>query len=111
MIRQRDPRNAFSLTELLAAVVVITVVAVATVSTVTPLRARAHRDANEKKLAELNDLATAYFAKHDQFPPNGVISIIESGLATGGELEDDDDLAQTLKEFRYDSKNGIFTLR
>ena len=111
MIRQRDPRNAFSLTELLAAVVVITVVAVATVSTVTPLRARAHRDANDKKLAELNELATAYFLKHDQYPPNGVVSIIEAGLVTGGSLDDDDSLAQMLKEFRYDAEKGIFTLR
>jgi prepilin-type N-terminal cleavage/methylation domain-containing protein len=111
MIRQRDPRNAFSLTELLAAVVIITVVAVATVSTVTPLRARAHRDANEKKLAELNELATTYFLKHDQYPPNGVVSIIESGLTTGGWLDDENDLAQVLREFRYDAEKGIFTPR
>jgi general secretion pathway protein G len=111
MIRYRAPRNAFSLTEILAAVVIITVVAVATVSTVTPLRARANRETTEKKLAELNELATAYFIQHDRYPPNGILSIIEAGMATGGPLGDEKGLAETLKDFRYDAEKGVFTLR
>ncbi len=83
MMNNRPTRNAFSLSELLAAVVIITVVSIATVSTITPLRARAQVAANQRKLADLNSLAKAYRANHAQFPPNGVISMIEAGLYPG----------------------------
>jgi len=110
-MRYQLSRDAFSLAELLAAIVIITVVAIATVSTITPLRARAHEAANERKLADLNNLAQAYRRSHDCNPPNGVVSMIEAGLYPGAIPVDPNELAQTLKDFRYDATQGSFAQR
>jgi len=111
MMINKQSRNAFSLTELLAAVVIITVVSIATVSTITPLRARAQVAANQRKLADLNSLAKAYRETHDKFPPNGVVSMIEAGLYPGAIPVDPSELATTLKEFKYEATKGEFSLR
>lgn len=111
MMIKQQPRNAFSLSELLAAIVIITVVSIATVSTITPLRARAHVAANERKLADLNSLAKAYRSTHDKFPPNGVVSMIEAGLYPGAIPVEPSELATTLKDFKYDPSKGEFSLR
>lgn len=111
MMNTKPSRNAFSLSELLAAVVIITVVSIATVSTVTPLRARAQVAANQRKLADLNSLSKAYRSNHDQFPPNGVVSMIEAGLYPGAIPVDPSELAETLKDFKYEATKGEFSLR
>lgn len=111
MMKKQHSRNAFSLSELLAAVVIISVVSIATISTITPLRARAHIAANERKLADLNSLAKAYRTAHEKFPPNGVVSMIEVGLYPGAIPVEPSELATTLKDFKYDSKKGEFSLR
>jgi len=111
MMINKPSRNAFSLTELLAAVVIITVVSIATVSTITPLRARAQFAANERKLADLNSLAKAYRVSHDKFPANGVVSMIEAGLYPGALPVDPNELATTLKDFKYEATKGEFSLR
>jgi len=107
----KQSRSAFSLTELLAAVVIITVVSIATVSTITPLRARAQVAANQRKLADLNSLAKAYRATHERFPPNGVVSMIQAGLYPGAIPVDPSELATTLKDFKYEATKGEFSLR
>lgn len=107
----KPSRNAFSMSELLAALVIITVVSIATVSTITPLRARAQVAANQRKLADLNSLAKAYRANHDQFPPNGVISMIDAGLYPGVIPVDPSELADTLKDFKYEATKGEVSLR
>jgi prepilin-type N-terminal cleavage/methylation domain-containing protein len=111
MMIKQQPRNAFSLSELLAAVVIISVVSIATISTITPLRARAHIAANERKLADLNSLSKAYHAAHQKFPPNGIVSMIEVGLYPGAIPVDPSELATTLRDFRYEATKGEFSLR
>lgn len=107
----KPTRNAFSLSELLAAMVIISVVSIATVSTVSPLRARAQVAANQRKLADLNSLAKAYYSSHSQFPPNGVISMIEAGLYPGPIPVDPAELADVLKDFKYEPSKGEFSIR
>jgi type II secretory pathway pseudopilin PulG len=111
MMVKKNSRTAFSFSELLAAVVIISIVSIATVSTLTPLRARAEFAANQRKLADLNSLAKAYHATYEQFPPNGVVSMIEAGLYPGAIPVDAIELADTLKDFKYEPSSGEFSLR
>lgn len=111
MMIKKQSRNAFSFSELLAALVIISVVSIATVSTLTPLRARAEFASNQRKLADLNSLSKAYHATFDQYPPNGVVSMIEAGLYPGAIPVDPIELADTLRDFKYEPSKGEFSLR
>lgn len=61
-------RSAFSLLEIIAAVIILAVVATATISTVAPMRAKSDAKLDESSLASLNGLAQNYYMERGAWP-------------------------------------------
>lgn len=61
-------RRAFSLLEVIAAVVILAVVAAATVATIAPMRKKADNKLNEQAAANVTAMAQTYFVEFGRNP-------------------------------------------
>jgi prepilin-type N-terminal cleavage/methylation domain-containing protein len=74
-------RSAFSLLEIIAAVIILAIVATATVSTVAPMRAKSDAKLNEASLANLNAMAQTFFMERGVWPTRdgGIVDLANHG--------------------------------
>jgi general secretion pathway protein G len=68
MNMNRKRRSAFSLLEIIAAVVILAVVAAATVATVAPMRAKSAQQLDLQDQASLTAMAQTYFVEVGRYP-------------------------------------------
>jgi general secretion pathway protein G len=109
---KRSPnRNAFSLLEVIAAVVILAVVAAATVATVAPMRAKSDQKLNEQQIASLNSMSQTYFLELGQFPPQGVNSLITAGYLSNADAAAQAQNAKMRTNYTYTRTTGTFTVK
>jgi prepilin-type N-terminal cleavage/methylation domain-containing protein len=111
IMRSLRRRNAFSLLEVIAAVVILAVVAAATVATVAPMRAKSEQKLNEQQMASLNSMSQTYYLELGTFPPNGVNSLVTGGYLSNANAAAQAQNARMRTQFAYDRATGTFTKR
>jgi len=102
-------RNAFSLLEVIAAVIILAVVAAATISTIAPMRAKSEQKLNAQTASSLNGMSHAYFLEYGQYPPSGVNSLAEAGYISTADEAAKIQIEKMMKTFSYESKTGMFS--
>jgi general secretion pathway protein G len=102
-------RQAFSLLEVIAAVVILGVVAAATVATIAPLRAKSGQRIGAEQLVALNSMSQMYFLELGDFPPYGVSSLVSAGYLSNADREAESRNASMRSRFSYNRKTGTFT--
>lgn len=104
-------RSAFSLLEIIAAVIILAVVATATVSTVAPMRAKSDAKLDESTLANLNAMAQTFYMERGVWPVrNGGVW----DLGQGGYIDFRNNAATYNKlraEFIWDTTANRFVAR
>jgi prepilin-type N-terminal cleavage/methylation domain-containing protein len=102
-------RKAFSLLEIIAAVIILAVVATATVGTVAPMREKSSAKLDESSVASLNALAQTYFLEIGTWPRtgrNGVADLLNRGYVKrrvdGGNFE------TLFAKFQFDATTKTF---
>jgi prepilin-type N-terminal cleavage/methylation domain-containing protein len=102
-------RKAFSLLEIIAAVIILAVVATATVGTVAPMREKSSAKLDESSLASLNALAQTYYLEIGTWPRagrNGVIDLLNRGYikrrVDGGNYE------TVVAKYQFDATTRTF---
>ena len=73
--RTNRERKAFSLIEVIAAVIILAVVATATVATITPMREKSRVKLDQQNIAKLDGLCQAYFMEFGAWP-NGSMTVL-----------------------------------
>lgn len=107
---QRKMRRAFSLLEIIAAVIILAVVAAATVATVAPMRQKADDKMAVQELATLNSLANTFFIEHGNFP-RSLGDLRTQGYIAFTTDEDRQRYQQLNRKYAYDRSTGTFTRR
>ena len=102
-------RNAFSLLEVIAAVIILAVVAAATISTIAPMRAKSEQRLNDQTAASLNGMSQNYFLEYGQYPEDGVTTLAGAGYLSSGDEAAKIQLEKMAKTFNYESKTGVFS--
>jgi general secretion pathway protein G len=102
-------RHAFSLLEVIAAVIILSVVSAATVATVAPMRAKSDQKMSEQQIASLNNMSQTYFLELGQFPPDGVRSLIVQGYLSNVDGDAQTRNARMRRDFNYNRATGTFT--
>ncbi|MEM1226359.1 MAG: prepilin-type N-terminal cleavage/methylation domain-containing protein [Planctomycetota bacterium] len=74
----RRKTSAFSLLEVIAAVVILAVVAAATVATVAPMRQKSEDKLAIQDVSSLNAMAQTYYLENNRFPAN-VNQLVRAG--------------------------------
>jgi len=105
---KRIKKNAFSLLEVIAAVVILAVVAAATVATVAPMRQKSEDKLAIQDVASLNAMAQAYHLEKGTFPPNLSFLVIERYIANTTVAERE--RYRKLSRYTYDRASGVFTI-
>lgn len=82
----RNRRSAFSLLEVIAAVVILAVVAAATVATIAPMRTKAGNKLNEQAAANVTAMAQTYFVEFGTFP-GSLQDLATEGYITPAEVD------------------------
>ena len=108
-MKTRQKRNAFSLLEVIAAVIILAVVAAATISTIAPMRAKSEQKLNDQTAASLNGMSQTYFLEYGQYPENGVSSLAGAGYLSTNDEAAKIQLEKMAKTFSYESKTGVFS--
>jgi general secretion pathway protein G len=79
MLQKKQRRGAFSLIEVIAAVVILAVVATATVTTIAPMREKSRSKLDQQNIAKLNGICQAYYMEFGQWPDVNMIRLFERG--------------------------------
>ena len=77
----RQRRSAFSLLEVIAAVVILAVVAAATVSAIAPMREKARQKIDDQNIAKLNAIAQTYYIEVGKWPNKRLTDLQKEGYA------------------------------
>ena len=101
-------RNAFSLLEVVAAVIIIAVVAAATIATIAPMRAKSEQRSHNQTVATLNGMSHNYFLEYGQYPPQGASSLADAGYLSTPDEAATMQLEKMSKSFSYEPKTGVF---
>ncbi len=104
-------RNAFSLLEVVAAVIIIAVVAAATIATIAPMRAKSEQRLNDQTMASLNGMSHNYFLEYGQYPPQGASSLADAGYLSTPDEAVTVQLENMSKSFGYEPRTGVFRKR
>jgi len=107
----RQKRAAFSLLEVIAAVIILAVVAAATLSTIAPMRAKSEQKLNDKMMASLNGMSQSYFLEYGKYPPSGTSSLADAGYLSTADEAAKIQLEKMSNAFSYESKTGVFANR
>jgi len=108
-MNRKPCNNAFSLLEVIAAVIILSVVSAATVATVAPMRAKSEQRLSEQQIASLNNMSQSYFLELGQFPPEGVSSLISAGYLSSVDAEAKARVERMRRNFSYNRATGTFT--
>lgn len=108
-MKRKPCNNAFSLLEVIAAVIILSVVSAATVATVAPMRAKSDQRLSEQQIASLNNMSQTYFLELGQFPPEGVSSLIAAGYLSNIDAEANARSERMRRNFSYNRATGTFT--
>jgi len=108
-MNRKPCNNAFSLLEVIAAVIILSVVSAATVATVAPMRAKSEQRLSEQQIASLNNMSQTYFLELGQFPPEGVSSLISAGYLSSVDAEAKARVERMRRNFSYNRATGTFT--
>lgn len=82
MIRSRIRRKAFSLIEIIAAVVILAVVATATVATISPMREKSRAKIDQQGIARLNGIVQAYYMEYGAYPDRNLTILQTRGYTS-----------------------------
>ncbi len=77
----RRRRKAFSLLEMIAAVVILAVVAVATTATIVPMRAKSQQKIDVQTIAKLQALSDTYYLERGTWPDTNLTYLERYGYA------------------------------
>lgn len=80
--RTNRDRKAFSLIEVIAAVIILAVVATATVATIAPMREKSRVKLDQQNIAKLDGLVQAYFMEYGAWP-NASLTLLHTRGYTG----------------------------
>ena len=75
-------RKAFSLIEVIAAVVILAVVATATVATIAPMREKSRTKLDQQNIAKLNGLCQAYYMEYGTWPDANMVALFTRGYTS-----------------------------
>jgi prepilin-type N-terminal cleavage/methylation domain-containing protein len=78
----RKRRNAFSLIEVIAAVVILAVVATATVATISPMREKSRAKIDQQSIAKLNGIVQAYYMEYGAYPDRNLTILQTRGYTS-----------------------------
>lgn len=102
---KRQRRNAFSLLEVIAAVVILAVVAAATVATVAPMRAKSTEKLDEQDQANLTAMAQTYFVEVGRYP-GSVWQLANEGYLARETTQERQRVATMNRQFTIDRNTG-----
>lgn len=80
--RTNRKRKAFSLIEVIAAVIILAVVATATVATIAPMREKSRVKLDEQNRAKLNGIVQAYYMEFGTWPDAGMTLLFSRGYTS-----------------------------
>lgn len=104
-------RSAFSLLEVIAAVIILAIVATATIATVAPMRAKSDQKMDQATLANLNGMAQTFFLEQGRWPTrNGGVR----DLASAGYIDTVNNRTaynDWVRSFEWDSNSNTFRAR
>ncbi|MEZ6137460.1 MAG: prepilin-type N-terminal cleavage/methylation domain-containing protein [Pirellulaceae bacterium] len=80
--RTNRKRKAFSLIEVIAAVVILAVVATATVATIAPMREKSRVKLDQQNIAKLNGIVQAYYMEYGTWPDRGMTYLYSRGYTS-----------------------------
>ncbi len=81
-MRNKSQRKAFSLIEVIAAVIILAVVATATVATISPMREKSRAKLDQQNIASLNGTVQAYYMEIGAWPDTNLTRLKTQGYAT-----------------------------
>ena len=103
---KRRSRKAFSLLEVIAAVVILAVVAAATVATIAPMRQKSQDSLDDQSRANLEAMAQTYFVEFGRYPTNAWQLANQGYLsrATGAERRK---VAELNQKFKFEADGRV----
>lgn len=101
-------RPAFSLLEIIAAVIILAVVATATIATVAPMRSKSDAKIDEATMANLNSMAQTFYLEQGRWPnkDGGIGDLVDNGY-----LDDQNNQASVTRmkaKFSWDDSTKAF---
>lgn len=107
---KRLKKRAFSLLEVIAAIVILAVVTAATFATVAPMRAKSDDRVTDQEITTLNALSQSYLLKEGSYPAN-LHELAEAGYLAHETQEDLHKLQRMNRSYRYAPSSGTFSKR
>ena len=103
---KRRSRNAFSLLEVIAAVVILAVVAAATVATIAPMRQKSQDSLDDQSRANLEAMGQTFYVELGRYPRN-VRQLANQGYLANATAADRRKVTELNNKFKFEADGRV----